>query len=188
MRNYWEVQMQNKGALSENQSLIKKVSKSKEVMECLRTCLKDSCQEMRSTKSNLVKALQDNTATKNASLSREQQHQTQIAAMEKDTKATLERASRRHTTLTANIISKLELKLVATERKHKRVLNTITKLEREKIIAKDDQHALDLEKKDNKIRVSASIDIIALLSSMTASGWCGNNNADQVNQPQEVNT
>ncbi len=71
----------------------------------------------------------------------------------------MERASRRHKLLTANIISKSESKLVATERKHKRVLNTMTKLEREKIIAKDDLHALDLEKKNNKIRVSASINI-----------------------------
>ncbi len=56
-RNYWEAQMQNEVAILENRSLIKKVSKSKEVVECLCTCLKDSRQEMRSTKSDLVKAL-----------------------------------------------------------------------------------------------------------------------------------
>jgi hypothetical protein len=63
--------MQNKVALMKNLSLIKKVSKSKEVMEGLGICLKDARQEMHSIKSDSVKALQDNTATKNASLSRE---------------------------------------------------------------------------------------------------------------------
>jgi hypothetical protein len=83
---------------------------------------------MRSTKSDLVKALRDNTATKNASLSKEQHYQSKIA--------------------------------------------TMTKLERKKMIAKDDIHEFDLEKKNNKTRVSASIAIIALISSISSQNSC----------------
>jgi hypothetical protein len=160
------VQIQNKVTLSANCSLIKKVSKSNEVMEGLCICLKNARQEMRSTKSNLVKALQDHASTKNASLSREQKHQSQIAAMEKNTEATLEQAKRGHNIVTAKIISKSESKLAAAVMKHKRVVNTITKLERAYMTAKDDLHAMDLEKKNNKISVSPSFNIIALLSSI----------------------
>jgi hypothetical protein len=96
-------------------------------------------------------------------LSREKQHKTQIAAMEKDTEESLERVAKGHKILTAKISSKSKSKLVATERKHKRVVNTITKLEREKMMAKDDQHALDLEEKDKELGVSAFTDIIALI-------------------------
>jgi hypothetical protein len=71
-RSYQEAQIQNKVTLSENYLLIKKISKSNEVVEGLRICLKNAHQEMRSTKSDLVKALQDHASTKNASLSREQ--------------------------------------------------------------------------------------------------------------------
>jgi hypothetical protein len=57
--------------------------------------------------------------------------------------------------------------LAAAVMKHKRVVNTITKLERVNITAKDDLHAMDLEKKNNEINVSPSFNIIALLSSIT---------------------
>ena len=166
-RSYQKVQIQNKVTLSANCSLIKKVSKSNEVMEGLCICLKNARQEMRSTKSNLVKALQDHASTKNASLFREQKHQSQIAAMEKNAEATLEQAKRGHKIVTAKIISKSESKLAAAVMKHKRVVNTITKLERVNITAKDDLHAMDLEKKNNKISISPSFNIITLLSSIT---------------------
>ncbi len=74
--------------------------------------------------------------------------------VEKDTEDTLERVAQwhqiLHKILTAKIISKSKSKLVATERKYKHVVNTITKLEREKMMAKDDQNALDLEEKDKE--------------------------------------
>ncbi len=94
-KEYRQSQMEKEVALSENQCLTKKVSKSKEVVE-LRTCLMDAHQEVCSTKSHIFKAQQENTATKNELLSREKQHNTQIAAMEKDTEDTLERVARRH--------------------------------------------------------------------------------------------
>jgi hypothetical protein len=166
-RSYQEAQIQNKVTLSENRSLIKKVLKSNEVLKGLHTCLKNAHQEMRSTKSDLVKALQDHASTKNASLSREQKHQSQIDAMEKNTEATLDQAKRGHKIVTAKIISKSEWKLAAAVMKHKRVVNTITKLERANMTAKDDLHAMELEKKNNEISVSLSFNIIALLSSIT---------------------
>jgi hypothetical protein len=51
-RQFWQTQMENEVALSENKCLTKKVSKSKEVMEELRTCLKDAHQEVCNTKPN----------------------------------------------------------------------------------------------------------------------------------------
>ncbi len=83
--------------------------------------------------------------------------------MEKDTEETLERVVKCHKILTAKISSKSESKLVATERKHKHLVNAITKLDREKMMAKDDQHELDLEEKNKEIRVTAFTDIIALI-------------------------
>jgi hypothetical protein len=122
---------------------------------------------MCSTKSDLVKALQDHASKKNASLSREQKHQSQIAAMEKNAEATLEQAKRGQKIVIAKIISKSESKLAAAVMKHKRVVNIITKLKRANMTAKDDLHAMDLEKKNNEISVSLPFNIIALLSSIT---------------------
>ena len=87
--------------------------------------------------------------------------------MEKVTEQTLERVTIDHKILTAKLISKSDMKLVSIERKHKCELNTITKLEREKIIAKDDLHALNLKEKDIEIGVSVFFDTIALISSLT---------------------
>ena len=116
--------------LSLNCSLIKKVSKSKEVVEGLCTCLKECRQEMHSTKSDLVNALQDNVSTKNTSLSREQEDQSLIAAIKKDAEATLEGVKRGHAIVTATIISKSKLKMAAAETKHKCVVNIITQCHR----------------------------------------------------------
>ena len=122
-----EAQQWNQVTLSLNCSLIKKVSKSKEVVEGLCTCLKECRQEMHSTKSDLVNALQDNVSTKNTSLSREQEDQSLIAAIKKDAEATLERG---HAIVTATIISKSKLKMAAAETKHKCVVNIITQCHR----------------------------------------------------------
>lgn len=184
-----EAQQQNQVTLSLNRSLIKKVSKSKEVVEGLRTCLKECRQEMRSTKSDLVKALQDNVSTKNTSLSREQEDQSLIAAIKKDAEATLEGVKRGHAIVTATIMSKSKLKMAAAETKHKRVVNIITQRHRSKMAAtemkhkrvvnivterkratiteKENLHALELEEKNNKISVSSSFDIVTFLSSVT---------------------
>jgi hypothetical protein len=43
---------------------------------------------------------------------------------------------------------------MATETKHKHMLNTMIKMTTEKMMAKDSLHALDLENKDNEIMVS----------------------------------
>ncbi len=136
-------------------------------MEGLRACLRDARLEMRSTKNDLVKALQCNAALKNDSLSREHEHQSLIAMMEKDAEATLERVKRGHAIGTAKIISNTKSKMAAAEKKHKRVVNIITKRERATITTKDNLHALDIEKKDKEISVSLSFDIVALLSSIT---------------------
>ncbi len=168
-RQYRQAQMEKEIALSANHSLTKKVTKSKQVVDELRTCLTDARQEVRSTKSHYFKAQQEITATKNALLSSEKEHSNKFAAMVTVTEETFERVTRGHKILTAKVISKSEKKLVATERKHKREVNTITKLEREKLTAKDDLHELDLEKKNNEISVSSSINIIALISSITHS-------------------
>ena len=162
-----EAQLQNQLTSLENRLLTKKLSKSKEVVEGLRACLRDARLEMRSTKNNSVKALQCNAALKNDSLSREHEHQSLIAVMEKDAEATLERVKRGHAIGTAKIISNTKSKMAATEKKHKCVVNIITKCERATITAKDNLHALDIEKKDKEISVSLSFDIVALLSSIT---------------------
>ena len=104
---------------------------------------------------------------KNDSLSREHEHQSLIAVMEKDAEATLERVKRGHAIGTAKIKSNTKLKMAVAEKKHKRVVNIITKRERATITAKDNLHALDIEKKDKDISVSLSFDIVALLSSIT---------------------
>lgn len=57
--------------------------------------------------------------------------------------------------------------MAAAEKKHKRVVNIITKRERATITAKDNLNASDIEKKDKEISVSLSFDIVALLSSIT---------------------
>ena len=81
MRQYRQVQMENEIALSANQCLTKKVSKSKQVVEDLCTCLTDAHQEVCSTKSHFFNAQQEITATKNELLSREKEHSTQFAVM-----------------------------------------------------------------------------------------------------------
>ena len=184
-----DAQQQNQVTLAENHSLTKKVAKSKEVAEGLRTCLNHCRREMRSTKHDLVKALQDNVATKNDALSQEQEHQSLIAAMEKDAQATLEQVKRGHSLSMAKIISKSESKLAATEMKHKRAesitemkhkrvvnnieiehkreVNIITKRDRVTINAKENLHALELEIKSNEINVSPPFHIVAFLPSFT---------------------
>jgi len=162
-----DAQQQNQVTLAENHSLTKKVAKSKEVAEGLRTCLNHCRREMRSTKHDLVKALQDNVATKNESLAREQEHQSLIAATEKDAQAFLERVKRGHALATAQIITKSNSKMAATETKHKREVNMITKRERATITAKENLHALELETNNNKISVSLSFHIVAFFSSVT---------------------
>ena len=127
-RTYQEVLIQHEVALVENRSLNKKVAKIVQVVECLCSCLTDACQETHSTNSDLVIALRDNTATKNASMLREQQHQSEIAAIEKDTTAILERANRQRNLFTTVIKSKFEKKCASTEKKQTHVVNTITKL------------------------------------------------------------
>jgi hypothetical protein len=161
-----DAQQQNQVTLAENHSLTKKVAKSKEVAEGLRTCLNHCRREMRSTKHDLVKALQDNVATKNESLAREQEHQSLIAATEKDAQAFLERVKRGHALATAQIITKSNSKMAATETKHKREVNMITKRERATITAKENLTALELETKNNKISVSLSFHIVAFISSV----------------------
>ena len=59
-----EAQLQNQVTSLENRSLTKKLLKSKEVVEGLRACLRDARLDTRSTKNNLVKALQCNAASK----------------------------------------------------------------------------------------------------------------------------
>ena len=68
--------------------------------------------------------------------------------------------------MTTKIKHKQEVR--ATEIKHKLDVTTITNMAREDLTAKDDCHALELERKDKKLGVSPSINfIIALLSSIT---------------------
>jgi hypothetical protein len=192
-RSCREAQKQNEDTSSHNKSLLKKVSKSKEANDELRTCLKGTRQEMRITKSVLFKTQHEITATKNASSLMEKQHLIRIAAMKKETEEAFERAKR----VQSKIVSKSESKLAATERsyakslfkselklsaaeikhkrevmateiKHKRDVTIITNIAREDLTAKDDCHALELEEKDKEISVSPSIDIIiALLLSVT---------------------
>jgi hypothetical protein len=80
-RQYRQAQMENEIALSANQCSTKKISKSKQVVKDLRTCLMDTCQEVCSTNSHFFKAQQEITATKNELLSREKEHSTQFAVM-----------------------------------------------------------------------------------------------------------
>ena len=184
-----DVEQQNQVTLAVNRSLTKKVAKSKEVSEGLRMCLNQCRRQVRSTKHDLVKALQDNVATKNDALSQEQEHQSLIAAMEKDAQATLEQVKRGHSLSMAKIISKSESKLAATEMKHKRAesitemkhkrvvnnieiehkreVNIITKRDRVTINAKENLHALELEIKSNEINVSPPFHIVAFLPSFT---------------------
>ena len=110
----------------------------------------DACQEVCSTNSHFFKAQQEIAATKYALLSREEEHSTQFAAMEKVTEETLERVTIGHKILTAKLISKSDTKLVSIEREHKRKLNTITKLEQENNMATDDLHALNVKEKELK--------------------------------------
>ena len=116
-------------------------------MDGLRTCLKDARMGMHSTKLDFINALKDNTTMQNDFLSREQTHQSQIDALKKNVEATLEQSKRGHKIVTAKILSKSELKLVAAKIKHKGVVNTINKLERATMTVKTDLHALDLEER-----------------------------------------
>jgi hypothetical protein len=124
---------------------------------------------MHSTKLDFINALKDNTTMQNDFLSKEQYHQSQIDALKKKADATLdlEQAKRGHKIATGKILSKSESKLAATERKHKGVVNTITKLKREHMTAKDDLHAVELEEQNNGISVSPSFNTVAFLSSIT---------------------
>ena len=63
-RSCREAQKQNEETLLHNWSLMKKVSKSKDVVEELRTCLKGACQEVRSTKPKLFKTQHELTTKK----------------------------------------------------------------------------------------------------------------------------
>jgi hypothetical protein len=58
-----KAQIKKEVALSDNECLTRKVSKTKDVVEELRTCLKDSCQEVRSCKSLITRAEQDHTSS-----------------------------------------------------------------------------------------------------------------------------
>ncbi len=191
-RSCWEAQKQNEETLLHNWSLRKKVSKSKDVVEELRTCLKGACQEVRSTKSELFKTQHELTTKKNAAISTENKHHARISAMEKDAEVALERVKRGHTKILSKSDSKLaaaerthaktlfksglklsatEMKhkreVMATEMKHKREVNTITNMARADLTAKDDLHALELEEKNKEISVSPSMDIIVSLSPLT---------------------
>ncbi len=66
-RSCREAQKQNEETLLHNWSLMKKVLKSKDVVEELRTCLKGPRQEVRSTKSELFKTQHELTTTKKCS-------------------------------------------------------------------------------------------------------------------------
>ena len=69
-----EAQKQNKNTSSHNKSLLKRISKSKESNDKLRTCLKGTRQEMCITKSILFKTQHEITATINVSSMMEKQH------------------------------------------------------------------------------------------------------------------
>ena len=69
----------------------------------------------------------------------------------------MERVKRGHALATAKIIAKSNSKMAATETKHKREVNMITKRERATITAKENLHALELETNNNKISVSLSL-------------------------------
>ncbi len=107
MRQFRKVQTKKEVALTDNECLTRKVSKTKEVVEELRAHLKDVCQEVRCCKSIIINSEQDHISSTNA-----------------------------------------------TEKKYKRMLNTMNKMAIEKMTAKDGLHALNLESKDNEIRVS----------------------------------
>ena len=79
----------------------------------------------------------------------------------------MERVKRGHALATAKIITKSNSKMAATETKHKREVNMITKRERATITAKENLHALELETNNNKISVSLSFHIVAFFSSIT---------------------
>ena len=111
-RSCHEVQKQNEDTSSHNKSLLKKVLKSKEANDQLRTRLKGTCQEMGITKSVLFKTQHEITATKNASSLMEKQHLIRIAAMKKKTEEASERAKR----VQSKIVSKSDSILAATER------------------------------------------------------------------------
>jgi hypothetical protein len=89
--------------------------------------------------------------------------------LKKNADGTLEQAKRGHKIATGKILSKSESKLMAAERKHNGVVNTITKLEQEHMTARGDLHAVELEEKNNEISVSPSFNTVALLSSITHS-------------------
>jgi hypothetical protein len=136
---------------------------------------------MRLTRSVVHKKQHEINTAKDAASQIEKQHHIRIASMKKETQEASERAARAAT--------KSALKLAAAERRHTRILlrselklsaaettaettaercRTIVNMTRNEVTAKDDCHALELEEKDNKIRVSPSFDIIiAFLVFMT---------------------
>ena len=97
------MQKQHEETLLHNQSLMKRLSKSKEGVEELHTCLKGARHEVRSTKSKLLKTHHGCNAAKKLSSSMENEHHARITVMEKDTEETLERAKRGHKIVTAKI-------------------------------------------------------------------------------------
>jgi hypothetical protein len=68
MRTCRAVQKKNDDTSSHKNSLLMKVLKSKEANDKLRTCLKDTCWEMHTTKSALLKTQDEITANKNAAM------------------------------------------------------------------------------------------------------------------------
>jgi hypothetical protein len=70
-KQFHKVQMEKEVALSDNECLTRKVSKPKEIVEELLTRSKDTHEEVRSSKSVIIKAEQDYTSSTNTFLSKD---------------------------------------------------------------------------------------------------------------------
>ena len=151
------MQKQHEETLLHNQSLMKSVSKSKEVVDELRTCLKSTCTEVHTTKSKLLKTHNKCNAAKNESLSMKYEHHAQTTAMEQDAEETLEREKRGHKIVTAKIVSKSESEFAAAERKHKRKQGKILSKSESELAAAE----IDYKRKQAKILSKSESELAA---------------------------
>jgi hypothetical protein len=123
-------------ALSDVRSITKKLTKSKEVVGQLRECLKDTRAESRSKDKR--HSMEVSTLI------------TSVAETTNDLAAKCEAIQNKHEDMLTAVSKKAESKLRGSDRRHNWELSKMTKA----MIAKDESHALDLEKKDTEITVS----------------------------------
>ncbi len=135
-------------------SITKKHTKSKEVVGQLRDCLKDSRTESQSKdKCHSMEVSTLITSVAEMANDLRAEHKCTLIAVSattNDLAAKCEAIQNKHKRMLTAVSKKAESKLRGSDCRHKLELSKMTKV----MIAKDESHLLDLEKKDTEINVS----------------------------------